>query len=101
MHLINAFFLNQLLHRGIKGYLREHSNSDDSSFLYNKNEVTEISEIISDKERKAEKITKEAEKFLKCKCAENYVGEEFQGTIISVFDFGFFVKNLCYKLIVR
>ena len=85
-------YADLVVHRGIKGYLREHSNSDDSSFLYNKNEVTEISEIISDKERKAEKITKEAEKFLKCKCAENYVGEEFQGTIISVFDIGFFVK---------
>ena len=85
-------YADLVVHRGIKGYLREHSKSDDSSFLYNKNEVAEISEIISDKERKAEKITKEAEKFLKCKCSENYIGEEFKGTIISVFDFGFFVK---------
>ncbi len=85
-------YADLVVHRGIKGYLREHIKSNDSSFLYNKNEVAEISEIISDKERKAEKITKEAEKFLKCKCAENYIGEEFKGTIISVFDFGFFVK---------
>ena len=75
-------YADLVVHRGIKGYLREHSKSDDSSFLYDKNEVAEISEIISDKERKAEKITKKR-KFLKCKCAENYI-EEFKGTIISV-----------------
>ena len=68
------------------------NKNNGSRFFYNKNEVAEISELISDKERKAEKITKEAEKFLKCKCAENYIGEKFEGTIVSVFDFGFFVK---------
>ena len=85
-------YADLVVHRGIKGYLRKRNKNDGSSFVYNKNEVAEISEIISDKERKAEKITKEAEKFLKCKCAENYIGEEFEGTIVSVFDFGFFVK---------
>ena len=85
-------YADLVVHRGIKGYLRERNKNDGSSFFYNKNEVATISEIISDKEREAEKITKEAEKFLKCKCAENYIGEEFKGTIVSVFDFGFFVK---------
>ena len=85
-------YADLVVHRGIKGYLREHNKNNGSSFFYNKNEVAEISELISDKERKTEKITKEAEKFLKCKCAENYIGEEFDGTIVSVFDFGFFVK---------
>ena len=85
-------YADLVVHRGIKGYLREQNKNNGSSFFYNKNEVAEISELISDKERKAEKITKEAEKFLKCKCAENYIGEKFEGTIVSVFDFGFFVK---------
>ena len=64
-----------------------------NKLAYNKDEVEEISELISFKERKAEKINQEAEKFLKCKCAENYIGEEFEGLIVSVLDFGFFCEN--------
>ncbi len=86
-------YADLIVHRNIKNQIRKENNQNDLNKLaYNKDEVEEISELISFKERKAEKINQEAEKFLKCKCAENYIGEEFEGLIVSVLDFGFFVR---------
>ena len=42
--------------------------------------------------RIAEKISRKETKFLQCKCAENYLGQTFDGIIMSAFEFGIFIK---------
>ena len=65
-----------------------------NSFPYTLNALSDIAEDISIKDRNAEKISKKEIKYLQCKCAENYIGKNFEGSITSAFEFGIFVKIL-------
>ena len=56
--------------------------------------MSDIAEDISTKDRNAEKISRKEFKYLQCKCAENYIGKNFKGSITSAFEFGIFVKIL-------
>ena len=56
--------------------------------------MSDIAEDISIKDRNAEKISRKENKYLQCKCAENYIGKNFEGSITSAFEFGIFVKIL-------
>ena len=93
-------YADLVVHRGLKELIRQNLNTSKSSkkfsksneFFYSRDLVNEIAEEVSEKDRRAEKTCRKAEKFLRCKCAENYIGKEFNGVMVSAFEFGIFVK---------
>ena len=95
-------YADLVVHRCIKTLVAQNIDSKnskktfikDSSFPYSSNSVSDIAEDISIKDRNAEKISRKETKFLQCKCAENYLGQTFDGIIVSAFDFGIFIKIL-------
>ena len=95
-------YADLVVHRCIKELISQNINSLSSkrkfiksnSFPYSLNAVSDIAEDISIKDRNAEKISRKEIKYLQCKCAENYIGKNFEGSITSAFEFGIFVKIL-------
>ncbi len=95
-------YADLVVHRCIKELISQNINSLSSkrkfiksnSFPYSLNAVSDIAEDISIKDRNAEKISRKENKYLQCKCAENYIGKNFEGSITSAFEFGIFVKIL-------
>jgi ribonuclease R len=95
-------YADLVVHRCIKTLIAQNIDSKnskktfikDSSFPYSLNSVSDIAEDISIKDRNAEKISRKETKFLQCKCAENYLGQTFDGIIVSAFEFGIFIKIL-------
>ena len=95
-------YADLVVHRCIKELISQNINSLSSkrkfiksnSFPYSLNAVSDIAEDISMKDRNAEKISRKENKYLQCKCAENYIGKNFEGSITSAFEFGIFVKIL-------
>ena len=93
-------YADLIVHRCIKELLTQGINSVESkktfiknnAFPYSLDAVAEIAEDISLKDRNAEKISRKETKFLQCKCAENYIGKSFNGSIVSAFEFGVFIK---------
>ena len=57
-----------------------------------KNDLADIAENCSFKEREADQISKEADKVLRSRCGQNYIGNKFSGIITGVTEFGVFVK---------
>jgi len=49
-------------------------------------------ETCSERERRAEKATREVDAILKCQYMENKVGLTFQGSVTSITNFGLFVR---------
>ena len=95
-------YADLVVHRCIKELISQNINSLSSkrkfiksnSFPYSLNAVSDIAEDVSMKDRNAEKISRKEIKYLQCKCAENYIGKNFEGSITSAFEFGIFVKIL-------
>ena len=95
-------YADLVVHRCIKTLIAQNIDSKNSkktfiknnSFPYSLNSVSDIAEDISVKDRNAEKISRKETKFLQCKCAENYLGQTFDGIIVSAFEFGIFIKIL-------
>ena len=95
-------YADLVVHRCIKELISQNIDSLSSkrkfrksnSFPYSLNAVSDIAEDISIKDRNAEKISRKEIKYLQCKCAENYIGKNFEGSITSAFEFGIFVKIL-------
>ncbi len=95
-------YADLVVHRCIKTLVTQNIDSKNSkktfiknsSFPYSLNSVSDIAEDISIKDRNAEKISRKETKFLQCKCAENYLGQTFDGIIVSAFEFGIFIKIL-------
>ncbi len=95
-------YADLVVHRCIKTLITQNIDSKNSkktfiknsSFPYSSNSVSDIAEDISIKDRNAEKISRKETKFLQCKCAENYLGQTFDGIIVSAFEFGIFIKIL-------
>ena len=93
-------YADLVVHRGLKELIKQNLNTSKSSkkfsksneFFYSRDLVNEIAEEVSEKDRRAEKSCRKAEKFLRCKCAENYIGKEFNGVMVSAFEFGIFVR---------
>lgn len=93
-------YADLIVHRGLKELIKQNLNTSiskekftkNSNFAYSRDLVNEIAEEVSDKDRRAEKACRKAEKFLRCKCAENHIGKTFNGTMVSAFEFGVFVK---------
>lgn len=66
------------------------------------NKLNEISEHISAQERKAIDAERESNKYFQAKFLEDKVGEEFEGTVSGLADFGMFVRmndNYCEGMI--
>jgi len=66
------------------------------------NRLNEISEHISAQERKAIESERESNKFFQAKFLQDKVGEEFEGTVSGLADFGMFVRmneNHCEGMI--
>jgi len=57
-----------------------------------KNDLADIAENCSFKEREADQISKEADKVLRSRCGQNYIGNKFSGIVTGVTEFGVFVK---------
>ncbi len=78
------------IHRIIK----ENIKSGIFGKRYNelKSKTAEISEKTSVAERKADEIEREVEDYKKCEYMEQFVGDEFDGRISGVTNWGFFVE---------
>ena len=78
-----------LVHRGIKHALAGGKVND---FTYSRGQMERLGEDCSRRERRAEEATREAMDWLKCEFMQDKVGEEFDGLITGVTDFGLFVQ---------
>jgi ribonuclease R len=76
-----------VVHRCIKKII--HNKKFNS---LSKNDLADIAENCSFKEREADQISKEADKVLRSRCGQNYIGNKFSGIITGVTEFGVFVK---------
>ncbi|PKR82093.1 ribonuclease R [Brumimicrobium salinarum] len=79
--------------------LLDHLNKKQKNYG---NQLNEISEHISNQERKAIEAERESNKFFQAKYLVDKIGEEFEGTVSGLADFGMFVKmndNHCEGMI--
>lgn len=83
-----------LLHRTIKWILanQQHQESKTGGYRYNMNEMLYFGEHCSMAERRADEAVRDVVDWLKCDFMQDHVGEEFEGIISSVTNFGFFVR---------
>tara|TARA_B100001248_G_scaffold30529_1_gene19807 strand:- start:3444 stop:5324 length:1881 start_codon:yes stop_codon:yes gene_type:complete len=72
-------------HRVIKSVIEKKGGH------YSQDEIDAIAAVCSEKDREAEKIVRESSKYLSCKCAEQHIGKEYTGEIVSVLEFGVFM----------
>ena len=86
--------IKELISQKISSLSSKKEFTKSNSFPYSTNAMSDIAEDISTKDRNAEKISRKEFKYLQCKCAENYIGKNFKGSITSAFEFGIFVKIL-------
>ncbi|EIC19968.1 ribonuclease R [Thiorhodovibrio frisius] len=78
-----------IVHRIIKHILAGGSVAD---LDYSKPELQQIAEHCSGTERRADEATRDAADWLKCEYMRDKLGEQFDGTIVSVQGFGLFVE---------
>ena len=78
------------IHRIIKEFINGGINSRRQDKL--KDIVLKASEQSSEMERKAEVAERDIDKFYKCVYMEDKIGEEFEGIISSVTNYGFYVE---------
>lgn len=74
-----------LLHRAIKAFLKQKPSELEGQAL------ATAGEHYSQTERRADEASRSVTSWLKCHYMEQHIGEEFDGTITSVTDFGLFV----------
>lgn len=78
-----------IVHRMLRKYLYEH-NFDKVNHLDGK--MTLISDVTSEKERKAIKAEQKIEDQKKAEYMRQFIGDNFVGKVASITDFGFFVE---------
>ncbi len=78
-----------LVHRGIRHVLR---GGKASAFRYSHGDMGGLGMRCSAAERRADEATREALDWLKCEFMQDKIGEEFDGIVIGVTDFGLFVQ---------
>jgi ribonuclease R len=78
-----------LVHRAIRHILRE---GKAAGYHYSTGEMERLGAVCSAHERRAEDATREVEAWLKCQFMEDKVGEEFDGVVTGVTNFGLFVQ---------
>ena len=72
-----------LVHRGIKAVVKGQR--------YQAGDLNAIGNHCSETERRADDATRDVEAWLKCYYMQDHVGEEFEGTVSGVTNFGLFV----------
>jgi len=86
-----------LVHRVLKYEILKKRNkkksliNDKKTLLY-KDEINKIANYCSFAEKRAECAVRDAVEWLKCDFIKKKLGEEFEGTIFHVVEFGFFVR---------
>jgi ribonuclease R len=78
-----------LVHRAIRHILR---GGKAGNYGYDRDAMEQLGGICSEYERRAEDATREVEAWLKCQYMEDKVGEQFDGVITGVTNFGVFVQ---------
>lgn len=87
-----------ILHRSIKNLisynkntLKKHNNVNKKNISLKKN-ILELGEHCSMTERRAEEATRDVSDWIKCEFMKRKIGSTFNGIIINVTNFGFFVR---------
>jgi ribonuclease R len=78
-----------LVHRGIRHVLQ---GGEAESFPWSHAAMTALGQQCSFTERRADDATRDALSWLKCEYMRDKLGEEFDGVVTSVVDFGLFVR---------
>ena len=78
-----------LVHRAIRHILR---GGKPGKYHYDGKQMLRLGEITSAHERRAEEATREVEAWLKCQFMSDRIGEQFDGVITGVTNFGVFVQ---------
>lgn len=78
-----------LVHRAIRYILQ---NKPITEFIYSHNDMMRFGELSSANERRADDATRDVTDWLKCEYMCDKVGEEFDGVITGVTNFGLFVQ---------
>ena len=78
-----------LLHRAIKHALGE---GRDSGYVYSAKDMAALSLHCSEKERKADEVEREVDERYRSAWMEKHVGDEFDGVVSGVTNFGLFVE---------
>ncbi|RJG47955.1 ribonuclease R [Motilimonas pumila] len=87
-----------ILHRAIKYQLvKEKGNpghrwTDTGGYHYLEDDMPILGEQCSMTERRADDATRDVADALKCEYMQDHVGDEMQGTVAAVTNFGFFVR---------
>lgn len=78
-----------LVHRAIRHIVR---GGKPGKYDYSPKEMERLGAITSAHEKRAEEATRDVEAWLKCQYMEKHLGEEFDGVITGVTNFGLFVQ---------
>jgi len=78
-----------LVHRAIRHILQ---GGKAGNYAYDGGAMEQLGVICSERERRAEDATREVEAWLKCQYMEDKIGEQFDGIITAVTNFGVFVQ---------
>ena len=78
-----------LTHRAIRHAL---AGGSAENFVHGAREMQELGTSCSLRERRADEATRDVTAFLKCEFMRDRVGEEFDGVVTGVTDFGLFVQ---------
>lgn len=79
-----------IVHRLLKTYIKNKLNKFNQASL--ENSLDTSSEHLSMTERRSEDAEREVEDLMKCKYMRRFIGDEFEGNISSITDFGIFVE---------
>ena len=78
-----------LVHRAIRHIVR---GGKPGNYDYSPKEMERLGSITSAHEKRAEEATRDVEAWLKCQYMEGHLGEEFDGVVTGVTNFGVFVQ---------
>jgi ribonuclease R len=78
-----------LVHRAIRHIV---NGGKPGRFDYSGRDMERLGSITSAHEKRAEEATREVEAWLKCQYMEQHLGDEFDGVITGVTNFGLFVQ---------
>ena len=78
-----------LVHRAVKHIVR---GGKPRNYHYDVGRMERLGSITSAHERRAEEATRDVEAWLKCEYMEGHLGDEFDGVITGVTNFGLFVQ---------
>lgn len=81
-----------ILHRAIKAILAKQGTKVTGAKAYSASEIAPLGEHCSMTERRADDATREVADWLKCEYMQDHIGDEFEGVISTVTNFGLFVR---------